>query len=85
MLAGSSEAAEMAMFSKQRRTLLRHSPQWMNIIIFEAILELLVHQRDQLMEPAKAVQMVAVLINIALRLGLLKELVEPKQSPKIST
>ena len=56
----------------------------MNIIILEVILELLVHQRDQVMEPAKAVQMVAVLINIALELGLLKELVEQKQSPKTS-
>ena len=74
----------MAMFSKQRRTLLRHSPQLMNIIILEVILKLLVHQRDQVMEPAKADQMVAVLIDIALELGLLKGLVEQKQSPKTS-
>ena len=57
----------------------------MNIIILEVILKLLVLQRDQLMEPAKAVQMVAVLIDIARELGLLKGLVEQKQSPKIST
>ena len=74
----------MAMYSTQRRTLSRHSPQLMNIITLEVILELLVLQRDQVMEPAKAVQMVAVLTNIALELGLLKGLVEQKQSPKTS-
>ena len=58
----------------------------MNIIILEAILELLVHQRVQVMEPAKIPQLpLAVLTIIAQGLGLLKELVEPKQSPKIST